>query len=67
MPGVLGFLTGGIIFGLTYKQVFVPISKLANYGNITIGQMFNVNSWLVISLFVLASITLFYVLEKNNM
>lgn len=67
MPGTLGFLSGAVLFGLTYQKVFIPINRLANIGNITIGDFFNVNSWLVVSFFVLASITLFYWLEKIDM
>jgi len=64
---MLGFLAGAVVFGLTYEKVFIPINKIANFGSQTMGDMLNVNSWLVISFFLLASITMFYALEKNNM
>ena len=31
IPGLLGFLAGAVIFGLTYQQVFPVISAIANY------------------------------------
>jgi len=64
---LLGFLTGALIFGLTYQQVFVPIAKLANLGSVTLGQFLNVEPLLLVSFFVLFSVTFFYLLEKNNL
>lgn len=67
VPGLLGFLVGAVIFGLTYQQVFTPISRLANLGSVTLGQLFDVNPWLVILLFVQMSGILFFVLEKKKL
>ena len=38
VPGLLGFLTGAVIYGLTYQQVFPSISAIANYGNAIIPE-----------------------------
>jgi hypothetical protein len=32
VPGVLGFLAGALVYGLTYDKVFLKISAIANYG-----------------------------------
>ena len=46
IPGLLGFLTGAVLFGLTYDQVFPPVSKLLNYGSVVIPDLWNVKpSW----------------------
>jgi len=62
-PGLLGFLTGGILFGATYQSVFLKISKIGNYGEKTLSELFHVNHWLFISLFVLCN-GAFYVGSK---
>ncbi len=48
VPGLLGFLTGAVIFGLTYQQVYPVISAIANYGNVNMPDLWNVSSFLFI-------------------
>lgn len=66
IPGVLGFLTGAILFGVTYAQVFPVISAIANYGVTYMPDMFNVNHWLLIAFLALFSGYLFYILAKKG-
>jgi hypothetical protein len=61
---MLGFLTGAVIFGLTYEQVFPSISAIANYGNTTIPELWNVSSFLFIVLFGLMALLLFYLIDR---
>jgi len=61
---MLGFLTGAVIFGLTYEQVFPSISVIANYGNTTIPDLWNVSSFLFIVLFALMALMLFYLIDR---
>ena len=63
IPGVLGFLTGGVFFGATYQSVFLKISTIGSYGQKTLADLFQVNHWLFISLFVLFTL-IFYVGSK---
>jgi len=63
IPGLLGFLTGGIIFGATYQSVFLKISTIGDYGQQTLAELFHVNHWLFIGLFVLCT-GVFYVSSK---
>ena len=63
IPGLLGFLTGGILFGATYQSVFLKISKIGDYGQKTLAELFHVNHWLFIGLFVLCT-AVFYVGSK---
>ena len=65
IPGLLGFLVGGAAFGLTYESVFPQISRLAAYGNVTLGQLWNVNSWLLVTVFALMSLILFYLIDHG--
>ncbi|MFZ0548688.1 MAG: hypothetical protein WAM60_24775 [Candidatus Promineifilaceae bacterium] len=67
VPGFLGFLTGAVIYGLTYQQVFPTISAVANYGAAIIPELWNVNAALVIIFFGLLSLFLFYLIDRNHM
>jgi hypothetical protein len=64
VPGFLGFLTGAVIYGLTYDQVFPKISAIANYGNTTLPDLWNINPFLTILFFALMSLFLFYMIDR---
>jgi hypothetical protein len=64
VPGLLGFLVGAVIYGLTYEQVFPQISAIANYGNAIIPDLWNVSPFLFILLFSLISLFLFYMIDR---
>ncbi|HYG59711.1 MAG TPA: YeeE/YedE thiosulfate transporter family protein, partial [Symbiobacteriaceae bacterium] len=49
IPGLLGFLAGGLLFGATYQQVFVPIHAVGNYGAQTLATLWGVSPWLLIA------------------
>ncbi len=66
IPGLLGFLTGAVIYGATYPSVFPSISKIANLGSTILPTVFDVNLWLTVLLFVLITLTLFYFLERHG-
>lgn len=63
-PGLLGFLTGAVIYGLTYQRVFPRISALANYGNVIIPELWNVSAFLFILLFTMMALMLFYLIDR---
>lgn len=67
MPGLLGFFTGALIYGLTYDQVFPQISAIANFGNANIPDLWNVDPFLFITLFALISLLLFYLIDRAGM
>ena len=64
VPGLLGFLTGAVIYGLTYDQVFPKISAIANYGNTTIPDLWNLSSFLTLVAFALMALFLFYMIDR---
>ena len=66
-PGLLGFLAGGVIYGLTYPQVFPMISKIANLGNVVLPDLLNINPFLVVFLFALIVLFLFYLIERAGL
>ncbi|XWX62064.1 YeeE/YedE thiosulfate transporter family protein [Desulfitobacterium sp. AusDCA] len=53
-------MTGGVFFGITYQSVFLKISTISSYGTKTLEDLFQVNHWLLISLFILITVV-FYV------
>jgi hypothetical protein len=57
-------LTGAVIYGLTYQQVFPQISALANYGNAIIPDLWNVSAFLFILTFTLMALLLFYLIDR---
>ena len=67
IPGLLGFLVGGAIFGLTYQQVFPQIQKLANLGSVVIPDLWNLNPYLTVAAFGLISVLLFYLIDRAGM
>jgi uncharacterized protein len=64
IPGLLGFLVGAVIYGLTYQQVFPAISAIANYSNATIPDLWNISPFLTILTFALMSLLLFYLIDQ---
>jgi len=52
------------LFGLTYSDVFPQISKLANYGQKTMPDLWNLNTWLMIIFFAEFIFFAFYLLER---
>jgi hypothetical protein len=67
IPGFLGFLTGAVIYGLTYSQVFPKISALANYGSVVLPELWDLNPYLVVLLFGLISVFLFYLIDRSGL
>jgi len=57
-------LTGAVLYGLTYQQVFPQISALANYGSTVIPDLWNVSSFLFILTFALMALLLFYLIDR---
>ena len=64
IPGLLGFLTGAVLYGLTYQLVFPGISAIANYGSVVIPDLWNLSSFLTVSAFALMALFLFYMIDR---
>ena len=64
---MLGFLTGAVLFGLTYQQVFPQISKLANLGNVVMPDLWNINPYLTVLAFALMALLLFYLIDRAGL
>ncbi len=64
VPGLLGFLTGAVIYGLTYEAVFPAISAIANYGNVVLPDLWHLDPFLTVMTFALMSFLLFYLIDR---
>jgi hypothetical protein len=64
IPGVLGFLTGAAIYGLTYQQVQPAIMAITNYGNVVIPDLWNLSPFLTVLTFALMALLLFYLIDR---
>jgi len=64
IPGLLGFLVGAVIYGLTYQLVFPGISAIANYGSVVIPDLWNLSSFLTVAAFALMALFLFYMIDR---
>jgi len=67
IPGMLGFLTGAAIFGLTYDKVFPQISAIAKAGNVVIPDLWNLNPYLTVLLFAMIAVFLFYLIDRSGL
>jgi uncharacterized membrane protein YedE/YeeE len=67
VPGLLGFLVGAVIYGLTYQQIFPAISKIANYGSTTLPDLWNLNPYLSVLFFALMALLLFYLIDRAGL
>ena len=60
-------MVGAVLFGLTYEQVFPQISKIANFGNVTMPDLWNINPYLTALAFGLMSLLLFYLIDRAGL
>jgi uncharacterized protein len=67
VPGLLGFLVGAVIYGLTYPQVFPLISKIANVGSVTLPDLWNLSPFLSVLFFALMALLLFYLIDRAGL
>lgn len=67
IPGLLGFLVGAGIYGITYPTVFPAISAIANSGSVVIPDLWNLNPFLTVLLFTLLALFLFYLIDRAGL
>jgi uncharacterized membrane protein YedE/YeeE len=67
IPGILGFLVGAAIYGLTYQSVFPAISSIANSGSVVIPDLWNLSPFLSVVLFALMAVFMFYLIDRAGL
>lgn len=53
-----------MIYGLTYEQVSLQISTIANIGSVNMPDLWNLDPFLFILMFALMSLLLFYFIDR---
>ncbi|MBF8281209.1 MAG: hypothetical protein HW378_124 [Anaerolineales bacterium] len=56
-----------MIYGLTYQQVFPQIAAIAKLGNVVMPDLWNLNPYLFILLFILITLFLFYLIDRAGL
>jgi uncharacterized membrane protein YedE/YeeE len=64
VPGLLGFLTGGVIFGLAYPSFMPQILKIGNFGQTVIPDLWHISPYLAVFAFALMALALFYAIDR---
>lgn len=67
IPGLLGFLVGAVIYGLTYQDVFPKIADIENYGSVVIPDLWNLSPFLTVLAFGLMAVFLFYLIDRAGL
>jgi uncharacterized membrane protein YedE/YeeE len=65
LPGFLGFLCGGLLFGLSFEPFFLPLTQYGNLGRTSFTELFSLNRWLFVAAFAVVTIV-FVVLCQHN-
>jgi hypothetical protein len=67
VPGLLGFLTGAVIFGLTYPSFMPQLKQIANYGPKVLPDLWHINPYLAVFAMALVALVLFYLIDRMGM
>ncbi|MCP4748732.1 MAG: YeeE/YedE family protein [Desulfobacteraceae bacterium] len=65
--GIFGMLCGAALFATVYPIVKAHIINIGEYGKITLPQVLGISHWIVIALLAVASILLFFFLERKKL
>ena len=67
IPGLLGFLVGAALYGLSYQAVFPAISAIANAGSVVIPDVWDLSPFLTVVFFTLMALFLFYLIDRAGL
>ncbi len=67
IPGMLGFLSGAVLFGLTYPAIMPQIKKIADAGPVVIPDLWNLNPFLTVVVFAFMALALFYAIDRMGL
>jgi hypothetical protein len=66
VPGGAGLFTGALVYGLSYERIMPTLSRWGRLGATTFADVFHVEPWLVIVLFVELALLTFYFVERGS-
>jgi len=67
IPGLGGFLTGGLIYGLLYPTINSLFDSFKNYGNAKLPELWHMSSALTVYVFALMIMLMLYTIAKLNL
>jgi hypothetical protein len=65
VPGTLGLLTGGLIFGWLYPSFFPALVRVGDAGPVTAPRALGIDGWLLVVLFWELGLLLIYAMERR--
>ncbi len=65
--GVMGMLTGGVMYAEAYPILKKTFLAMGDYGKITLPQALGINHWYIIPFFVIGGLLFFSFLERKNL
>lgn len=63
---MLGFLTGAVIFGLTYRSFMPQLKDALSFGAVPLPELLNVSAGLAVAVFALMFLLVLYVLGRTG-
>lgn len=65
VPGVLGLLTGAVVYGLSYEKIMPRLATSLRLGEVTIPALLHVEPWLVVIVFAEVAILIFALTRRG--
>jgi hypothetical protein len=56
-----------VIYGLSYEQISMQITKIANFGIVVMPDAWNLDPYLFIAVFAAMSLFLFYLIDRSGL
>lgn len=62
----MGFLTGAVIFGLTYRSFMPQLKEMLSFGAVSLPDLLNVSAGLMVAVLALMFLMVLYVLDRTG-
>lgn len=63
---MLGFLTGAVLFGLTYRSFMPQLKEVLDFGSLPLTELLNLSAGLTVAVFALMFLLVLYVLDRTG-
>ncbi|GAB4471521.1 MAG: hypothetical protein Kow00124_08650 [Anaerolineae bacterium] len=63
---MLGFLTGAVIFGLTYRSFMPQLKEMLSFGALPLPELLNISAGLSVVVFALMFVFVLYILDRTD-
>lgn len=66
IPGMLGFLSGAVLFGLSYRAFMPQLKDMLAFGAVPLPELLHVSAGLSVAVFALMFLLALYVIERTH-